>query len=53
MSSIVGPFAGVEDDYRRERISGSFRDHRKSGSRKLFHRRGPKVEAPAVDWFGE
>ena len=52
MSSIVGPFAGVEDDYRRERISGSFKDHRKSGSRKLFHRRAPKgADAPAVDWF--
>ncbi len=52
MSSIVGPFAGVEDDYRRERISGSFRDHRKTGSRKLFHRRVPKsADAPAIDWF--
>ena len=50
MSSIVGPFAGVEDDYRREQISGSFRSHRKSGAKKLFHRR-PKAEAPSVDWF--
>ena len=52
MSSIVGPFAGVEDDYRRERISGSFRDHRKSGAKKLFHRRAPKcADTPAIDWF--
>jgi hypothetical protein len=52
MSSIVGPFAGVEDDYRRERISGSFRDHRKSGAKKLFHRRTPKgADTPAIDWF--
>ena len=52
MSSIVGPFAGVEDAYRRERISGSFHDHKKS-SRKLFHRRAPKgaAEQPAIDWF--
>ncbi len=52
MSSIVGPFAGVEDDYRRERITGSFKDHRKTG-RKLFHRRAPKGAAPAIDWYGE
>ncbi len=52
MSSIVGPYAGVEDDYRRERITGSFKGHRKAG-RRLFPRRSPKVEAPAVDWFGE
>jgi hypothetical protein len=51
MNPIVGPFADVEDDYRRERISGSFRDHRRSGARKLFHRRVPKADAPAVDWF--
>ena len=51
MSSIVGPFAGVEDDYRRERISGSFRDHRKSGAKKLFHRRPKGADAPAIDWF--
>ena len=51
MSSIVGPFPGVEDDYRRERISGSFRDHRKSGAKKRFYRRTPKADAPAIDWF--
>ena len=52
MSSIVGPFAGVEDDYRRERISESFRDHKKNAGRKLFHRKAPKGAAPAIDWFG-
>jgi hypothetical protein len=51
MSSIVGPFAGVEDDYRREQISGSFRSHRKSGAKKLFHRRAPKAPDAPVDWF--
>jgi hypothetical protein len=50
MSSIVGPFAGVEDEYRRERISHSFKDHQKS-SKKLFHRRAPKATPEAVDWF--
>ena len=51
--SIVGPFPGAENDYRRERITGSFKDHRKSGSRRLFHRRAPKGAAPAIDWYGE
>ena len=32
MSSIVGPYAGVEDDYRRERITESFEHHRKTGA---------------------
>ena len=31
MSSIVGPYAGVENDYRRERITESFQHHRKTG----------------------
>jgi hypothetical protein len=52
MTSIVGPFAGVENDYRRERITGSFREH-KRGTRRLFHRRAPKGAAePVVDWWG-
>ena len=51
MSSIVGPFAGVENDYRRERITESFREHKRS-PRHLFHRRAPKGAAePAVNWF--
>ncbi len=52
MSSIVGPFAHTEDDYRREQITKSFTGHPKTG-RRLFHRRPPKVAAPAIDWFGE
>ena len=52
MSSIVGPYAGVENDYRRERISESFEHHRKVEGRRLFHRRAPKgADAPAIDWF--
>lgn len=51
MSSIVGPFAGVENDYRRERITGSFRESKRG--RHLFHRRVPKGAAePVVDWWG-
>ena len=53
MSSIVGPYAAVENDYRRERISESFDHHRKVGGRKLFHRRAPKAVTPAIDWYGE
>jgi hypothetical protein len=53
MSSIVGPFAGVENDYRRERISESFEHHRKTGARRLFHRKAPKAVTPAIDWYGE
>jgi hypothetical protein len=55
MSSIVGPYAGVENDYRRERISESFEHHRKVAGRRLFHRRAPKGSAvtPAIDWYGE
>lgn len=49
MSAI--PFAGVENEYRREQISKSFREHRKT-RRHLFHRR-PREETPEVDWFGE
>lgn len=49
MSQI--PFAGVENDYRREQITKSFRDHKKT-RRHLFHRK-PREEAAAVDWFGE
>jgi hypothetical protein len=56
MSSIIGPFAGVEDDYRRERITESFSAHRRAGARRLFHRR-PAARAaaakPAIDWYGE
>ncbi len=53
MSPIVGPYAGVEDEYRRERISASFQHHRKPAGRRLFHRRAAKAAAPAIDWFGE
>ena len=53
MSSIVGPYAGVENDYRRERITESFEHHRKTGGRRLFHRRAPKAVTPAIDWYGE
>ena len=53
MSSIVGPYAGVENDYRRERISESFEHHRKAAGRRLFHRRAPKAVTPAIDWYGE
>jgi len=55
MSSIVGPFPGAEDDYRREHISGSFASHRRSKGRGLFHRRASKGSpvAPAIDWYGE
>jgi hypothetical protein len=52
MSSIVGPYPGAENDYRRERITDSFREHR--SSRRMFHRRMPKggkTVPPAVDWF--
>lgn len=53
MSSIMGPYAGVESDYRRERITESFREH-KPRARRLFHRRAPKgAVEPAIDWFGE
>ena len=51
MSSIVGPFAGVEDEYRRERISDSFSHHQKKSARKLFHRRAPKGAVEPIDWF--
>jgi len=55
MSSIVGPYAGVENDYRRERISASFEHHRKTEGHRLFHRRAPKGSAamPALDWYGK
>jgi hypothetical protein len=53
MSSIVGPYAGVENDYRRERISESFEHHRKTKGHRLFHRRAPKAVPPAIDWYGE
>ncbi|MDQ1601998.1 MAG: hypothetical protein QOD68_3472 [Actinomycetota bacterium] len=53
MSSIVGPYAGVENDYRRERITESFDHHRKTKGHRLFHRRTPKAVTPAIDWYGE
>jgi hypothetical protein len=53
MSSIVGPYAGVENDYRRERITESFDHHRKTKGHRLFHRRAPKAVTPAIDWYGE
>jgi len=56
MSSIIGPFAGVENDYRRERISESFSAHRRASNRRLFHRRPARRAAaatPAIDWYGE
>ena len=28
--SLTGPYGGVEADYRRERITASFREHRKA-----------------------
>lgn len=53
MSSIMGPYAGVESDYRRQRITESFREHRSRG-RRLFLRRAPKgAVEPAINWFGE
>ena len=55
MSSIVGPYAGVENDYRRERITRVLRAPPQDRGRRLFHRRAPKGSAvtPAIDWFGE
>ncbi len=55
MSSIIGPYASVEDDYRRERITESFSAHRRASAKKLFHRRPARraaVETPAIDWYG-
>jgi hypothetical protein len=54
MSPIVGPYAGVESDYRRERITASFREHKRTG-RHFFPRRhrSGATPPPAVDWFGE
>ncbi|MEJ7818319.1 MAG: hypothetical protein WKF49_06500 [Thermoleophilaceae bacterium] len=54
MSSIVGPFPGVEDDYRRERISESFASHRKTRGRRRLHRRAAGGSSvPAIDWYAE
>jgi len=53
MSSIVGPYAGVESDYRRNQIAASFRDHNKSRRRLSIRKRRPAEPAPAIDWFGE
>ena len=53
MSSIVGPYAGVEADYRRNQIAASFRDHRKAAGRRFVPRRHRKSQpAPAIDWYG-
>ena len=53
MSSIVGPYAGVEADYRRDQIAASFRDHRKTGRRLVIRKRRHTEPTPAIDWFGE
>ncbi len=53
MSSIVGPYAGVESDYRRNQIAASFRDHSKSRRRLSIRKRRPAEPTPAIDWFGE
>ncbi len=54
MSSIVGPYAGVESDYRRGQITASFRGgHRKSGRRLVIRKRRVTEPTPAIDWFGE
>lgn len=52
MSSIVGPFAEVEDDYRRTRLTGSYAGHKRS-ARTLFRRRPRKAATPveAIDWY--
>ena len=52
MSSIVGPYAGVESDYRRSQITASFRGHRKSGRRLVIRKRRVTEPTPAIDWFG-
>jgi hypothetical protein len=54
MSSIVGPYANVESEYRRNRIAASFREHRKVvGRRHIARRRAAAEPTPAIDWFGE
>ena len=54
MSSIVGPYAGVESDYRGSQIAASFRGgHRRSGRRLVIRKRRHTEPTPAVDWFGE
>lgn len=52
MSSIVGPYAGVEADYRRIQIAAAFRDRRKSRRRLVLRKRRVTEPAPAIDWFG-
>lgn len=51
MTSIVGRFAGVEADYRKQRISSSFRNHRLSGRHLLPRPRKNKEQEPAIDWY--
>jgi hypothetical protein len=51
MTSIVGPFAGVEAEYRRERISSSIRNHRRAGRHLLPRPRKSKEQEPAIDWY--
>ena len=36
--SMIGPYAGVEADYRRSRITASFREHGKSRRPRLGRR---------------
>ena len=50
MTSIVGPYAGVEAEYRKERISSSFRNHRRAGRHLLRSRKG-KEQEPVIDWY--
>ena len=55
MSSIVGPYAGVENDYRRERITRVLRappQDRGTPAVPPPGAQGPAV-TPAIDWFGE
>ena len=54
MSSIVGPFPGAEDDYRRQVISASFASHRKARSHRRSHRKARQGSpVTPIDWYGE
>lgn len=52
MISIVGQFPDAEDDYRRTRLTRSFRNHRARGPRSLLHRRSRTVAPATIDWYG-
>ena len=52
MTRIIDPtFATGEDDYRRERITASFRSHARA-RRRWLRRRPAKAPEPAIDWYG-